>query len=117
MAHDHLQPGEVGDVGPLGAQLETSKTSTLLKTATVEAIRLVLPPGKRIPEHKAPGEIIVQCLEGRVEFTTMGKTLDLTAGKLLFLPAGEPHALHALEGASILVTLLLPAGKQRSDNH
>ena len=107
MALAHLQPGEVGDVAPLGEELLTAKSGALLKTDDVEVIRLILPQGKTIPEHKAPGEIIVQCLEGRVAFTSMTKTQELSAGKLLFLTAGEPHALEALENSSVLVTILL----------
>jgi quercetin dioxygenase-like cupin family protein len=73
----------------------------------LELIRLVLPAGKEIPSHKAPGEITVQCLEGRVEFTCHGKVQSLTPGVLLYLAAGEPHALKAVEASSVLVTLLL----------
>ncbi|MES2790551.1 MAG: hypothetical protein V4719_13145 [Planctomycetota bacterium] len=47
-------------------------------------------------------------MEGRVAFTSEGKTQELTAGQLLYLTAGEPHALEGLEDTSLLVTLLLP---------
>ena len=49
----------------------------------------------------------VQCLEGKVAFTAMGQTLDLTAGSLLYLQAGEPHALRATQPSSLLVTLVV----------
>ena len=52
------------------------------------------------------GELIVQCLEGRVAFTAMGRTHDLTAGQLLVLPAGEPHSLKGIEDSSLLVTVV-----------
>ena len=42
----------------------------------------VVRAGKEIPKHKAKGEIIVHCLEGRVAFTALGKTQVLEAGKL-----------------------------------
>src|SRR5436305_1637700 len=72
MAIPHAQPGEVIDVRPLGAGLATAKTSTLLKTEKVEIIRLVMGAGKTLAEHKARGEIIVHCLEGRLAFTALG---------------------------------------------
>jgi quercetin dioxygenase-like cupin family protein len=101
---------ESGDVVPLllGSALGNSKTTTLVKTADLELIRLVLPAGKEIPSHQARGEITVQCLEGRVAFTALGKTQELRCGELLYLAAGEPHAVKGIENSSLLVTLSLP---------
>ena len=107
MALPHAQPGQVFDVRPLGAALAETKTATLLKTKHVEVVRMVLPQGKVISEHKAPGEIIVQCLEGLVAFTTMGKEEELEAGQMLYLSAAEPHSVRAVENSSILLTILL----------
>jgi quercetin dioxygenase-like cupin family protein len=107
MAIAHVQPGEVVDVRPLGSALADTKTRTLFKTENVEAVRMVMPAGKEIPEHEAPGEIIVQCLEGKVAFTAMGKTNELEAGQLLYLAAEEPHSVRCIEDASFLLTILL----------
>lgn len=109
MAIPHAQPGEIIDVRPLGAGLATAKTSTLLKTDKIEIIRLVMVAGKVLAEHKAPGEITVHCLEGNIAFTAIGRTRELTAGELVFLPAGEPHTVQCLEDASVLLTILLPS--------
>jgi quercetin dioxygenase-like cupin family protein len=106
MAIPHIKSGEAIQLS-LGTALCGATTTTLVKTTDLELIRLVLPAGKIIPLHKAPGEITVQCLEGRVAFTAEGKTQELTAGQLLYLAAGEPHALQAIEVSSLLVTLLL----------
>ncbi len=76
------------DVRPLGSALPSAQTTTLLRAEQVEVIRLVVPAGKEISEHKAKGEIIVQCLEGKVAFTAFGKTQNLDAGKLLYLSTG-----------------------------
>ena len=108
MAIPHAKPGEVVDVRPLGSALASAQTKTLVRAEQVEVIRLVVPAGKEIPEHKAKGEIVVQCLEGRVAFTAFGKTHNLEAGKLLYLPTGEPHSVKGVENASLLLTILLP---------
>jgi quercetin dioxygenase-like cupin family protein len=107
MAISHAQPGEIVDVRPLGAALQSAKTTTLVKTRDLEILRLVIPKGKEIPPHKAPGEISVQCLEGRVAFSGAGKTQELSPGELLHLSAADPHALKGLEDSSVLVTILL----------
>ena len=108
MAIPHAKPGEVVDVRPLGSALASAQTKTLVRADQVEVIRLVVPAGKEIEEHKAKGEIVVQCLEGRVAFTAFGKAQNLESGKLLYLPTGEPHSGQGSEDASLLVTVLLP---------
>jgi quercetin dioxygenase-like cupin family protein len=108
MAIPHAQPGQIVDVRPLGANLTTAQTRTLLRAEQVEVIRLIVPAGKEIHEHRAKGEIIVQCLEGRVDFTALGKTQQLQAGELLYLPTGEAHTVKGIENASLLLTILLP---------
>ena len=39
--------------------------------------------------------------------TALGNTQVLEAGTLLYLPAGEPHALSGVEDASMLLTMLI----------
>ena len=41
-------------------------------------------------------------------FTAFGQTQNLEAGKLLYLPTGEPHTVKGIENASLLLTILLP---------
>ena len=117
MAIPHAKPGEVVDVRPLGSALASAQTKTLVRAAQVEVIRLVVPAGKEIEEHKAKGEIVVQCLEGRVAFTAFGKTQNLEAGTLLYLPTGEPHTVKGIENASLLLTMFLPKHRVKDATH
>lgn len=96
--------GEVIDIRPLGSQLAQAKTTALVKTRTLQVIRLVIPSGRDIATHQSDGEITVQCLEGRVTFTALGRTQEMEEGQLLYLSSGEPHSLHGIEDASVLVT-------------
>ncbi len=107
MVKVHAAPGEVFDVGPLGDALANTKTGTLFKSESMEVIRLVLPAGKKIAQHKAPGELTVQCIEGRVQFTVIDKTVELTTGTMLYLMAAELHALSAVEDSSLLLFISL----------
>jgi quercetin dioxygenase-like cupin family protein len=108
MAIPHAKPGELIDVRPLGSALASAQTTTLVRADQVEVIRLVVPKSKEITEHKAKGEITVQCLEGKVAFTVFGKTHNVEAGKLLYLSTGEPHSVKGIENASLPLTILLP---------
>jgi quercetin dioxygenase-like cupin family protein len=107
MAIPHANPGEVVDIRPLGADMAVTVTKTLVKTRSIEILRMVVPAGKEIPTHKAHGEIVVQCLEGKIAFTACGTTNAMEAGHLLYLTAGEPHSLHGIEDSSLLVTILM----------
>jgi len=107
-AEEWAKPGDIINVRPLGATLSTAKTKTLAKADGLQIVRLVIPAGKEIHEHKANGSLVVQCLEGCVSFTALAKTQPLRAGDLLYLPKGEPHAIKGVEDASLLVTVLAP---------
>lgn len=107
MAIPHAKPADVIDVRPLGVALKNARTTTLVKTDSLELIRIVLPAGKDIKPHDVPGEITVQCLEGKVAFCTGESECELTAGKMIYLAGSDEHALRAVEDSSLLVTILL----------
>lgn len=93
---------------PLGNTVGGATSSTLMKSAGLELIRLVIPAGKEIPPHRVPVEITVQCVEGHVCFEHDGRALDLRPGDLLHLCPQEIHAIKGLKDSSVLVTRLRP---------
>lgn len=107
MAITHAASGELIDVRPLGAALRQTSSSTLVRAAHLEVFRFVLVAGQTAPDHKASGALTIQCLEGVVEFDAHGRTQILQAGDMVYLADAEPHAVRALEDASLLVTILL----------
>jgi quercetin dioxygenase-like cupin family protein len=107
MAQPHAASGDVVHLQPLAAQLKASRTTAILKSRQLELARIVLPAGKDLHEHRAPGEITVLCLEGTIEFTTPAGVQRLQAGDLIHLGPGVPHALHAVDDASALLTICL----------
>ncbi len=107
MAAEQAQPGEVVDVRPLEMKLAKARTTTVIKTDRFEVVRLVVHRGREITAHQAPGDLIVQCLEGEVAVTALGKTQRLKAGELVYLPNRVSHSLTARFDSSLLVTMLL----------
>ncbi len=107
MAIPHAKSGEVIDVRPLRAALATSRTTTLVKTKTLEIVRIVVPEGKEIASHDVKGEITLQCLEGRAGIVVDDMTRILEAGQLMFLAGHEHHAVRGIESSSLLLTILL----------
>ncbi len=107
MAIAHAAPGEVITVRAGTTVTAPEDSETLIRTDHLEVFRYALPAGKVVREHTAAGFMIVQCIEGSVDFRALGKTQQLTPGTMMYLPAGEAHALTALSDALLLITLLL----------
>ncbi len=107
MAIPHAQPAEAIDVRPLGNRFGAAQTTTLIKTESLEVIRLVLPAGKDVASHKVAGEITLQCLEGKIAFHAGDAHGVLAAGELVFFRGSVEHSLHADVDSSVLLTILL----------
>lgn len=107
MAISHANPGQPIDIGPLGSELTGARTIALFKSGELEVIRLILPAGKSLPPHKVPGEITIQCIEGKFEVTVDGHAHTLQTGQLLYVPGGIVHSLLGIQDASGLVTIVL----------
>ena len=98
----HARSGEIVALTASAAE-PSPRTTTLVKSDEFEVLRLVLPAGKELPAHRSAGEITVQCVEGRTALSAHGRSQELAAGHLVFLAAGEPHALRAATDSILLV--------------
>lgn len=107
MAIPHAKSAEAIDLAVLGTELRNTQTTTLIKTDSLEVIRLILTAGKEISRHKVPGEITVQCLEGKVVLCAGNTVCQLTADKLIYLAGSVDHSLRAIDDSSLLLTILL----------
>lgn len=109
MAITHASSGDVIKAQPLGSALSTAQSHALVKGTRLEVIRVVLAAGKALPPHHVAGDLTLYCIEGRLEFSMPQRKELLEPGDLLFLSGREPYAVTALEDASALLTLSLPA--------
>ncbi len=107
MAIDHASPGQVVDIGPLGSALSAHQSTALFKSTDLEVLRLVLPAGASLPQHKVRGEITIQCIEGSIDVSAGGRSHRLHAGQLLYLSGDAVHGVRAIDDASALVTVAL----------
>jgi quercetin dioxygenase-like cupin family protein len=107
MAIAHAYPGIPVDLRAREGTPSETRTTALVKNDTFEAIRLVARKGHEIcHQHQVEDMITVHCLEGKVAFAADGDTRDLAAGYWLFLTAGVPHTITALEDSLVLVTVM-----------
>jgi quercetin dioxygenase-like cupin family protein len=110
MAIPHAEPGDVIDVRPLGPELAGARSHALFKSDDLEVMRIVLRAGQEFPPHTVDGEITLQCLEGRVEFSCDAGLRELAAGELIHSTRNELHGLRAIEDSSLLLTIVLQRG-------
>jgi quercetin dioxygenase-like cupin family protein len=64
--------------------------------------------GEGLSEHTSPFNALVQVTEGEAEITISGKPNRVKAGELILMPAGQPHALKAVERFKMILTMVRP---------
>jgi len=106
MATHHATPGEIVYLETWADDQPDSRTKAIAKTDEMELIRISLQSGKGLPNHKVSGPITVHCIKGKIEFTAMNSTQELSSNELLHLMPGEPHSVKAVEDAVILLTII-----------
>ncbi len=62
--------------------------------------------GQSLSEHTAPFDALVYLLDGEAEVTISGKTNRLTEGKMIIMPANEPHALRAIKRFKMMLVMI-----------
>jgi len=59
-----------------------------------------------ISTHAAPGDAMVQILDGKAEITVGGKPHILEAGQIIVMPKNVPHSLKAVERFKMILTVV-----------
>ena len=62
--------------------------------------------GEGLSEHTAAFDALVVLIEGSAEITVAGQPQRVSAGDILRLPAGRPHALKALSRFKMLLVMI-----------
>ena len=62
--------------------------------------------GEGVSTHSAPGDAIVQILEGEAKITIGGNPLTAKTGDIVVMPANIPHAVDAEQDFKMLLTVI-----------
>jgi len=79
---------------------------TLIKRPTGTVTLFAFDAGQELSEHTAPFDALVQVVDGAVELTIGGSPIRLSAGQIVVMPAGIPHAVRAVERFKMLLTMI-----------
>lgn len=86
---------------------EKSKSiGKILSGNNCDVLNIQLKKGETVPEHSAPGEVVVVCRKGVVKFPVEGKINTLTDNSVLLLAPNEKHSLEAVEDCELVVIKL-----------
>jgi quercetin dioxygenase-like cupin family protein len=62
--------------------------------------------GQGLSEHTAPYDATVYIVDGEARVTISGNDIRVQAGEMIIMPAGQPHALHAISAFKMLLVMI-----------
>lgn len=113
MSEPEKQPGNellAGQVVELASLLEYQSgaivSRTLIKQKTGTVTLFAIDRGEGLSEHTAPFDALVYGVEGEGEITISGRSSVLEPGKILLMPANEPHGILAVKPFKMLLVMI-----------
>ncbi len=79
---------------------------TLAQNSALSLTLFAFEKGEGLSGHSAPGDAMVQVLEGAGTITIEDKEYTVKAGESIIMPAGIPHALDAHERFKMMLLLV-----------
>lgn len=77
----------------------------LLETAFTKEIRLAFKRNQVMKQHQTPLPIVVEIVEGHIDFSVEAEILSLHKGDLVALEGGVPHSLDAKQDSIVRLTI------------
>ena len=78
----------------------------IVKKPTGNVTLFAFDDGEGLTEHTSPFDALVQIVEGEAEIFISGQPYRLHGGEMILMPAGQPHALRALQRFKMILTLI-----------
>jgi len=79
---------------------------TLAQTKNLSLTLFAFDEGEGLSTHSAPGDALVQVLDGEALITIGGKEVVARAGEVVVMPMDVPHAVQASKRFKMLLTLI-----------
>lgn len=96
-------------IGSLYQNLEFKENKpaiqVVLESDFTKEIRIAFKSGQLMKEHKTPFPIVVELMDGSIDFGVNGEVLHLKKGDLIALEGGVTHDLKATSESIVRLTL------------
>ena len=104
MLETEIKFGEVHDLAP---QIESGSDRVQFKRLFSNdnggVVLVAFKAGQQLTTHTAPAELMVNLLEGEIEFTILDHPHTLHAGQFLLIGEGVPHSVIAKTDAKMML--------------
>lgn len=90
----------------IGYQSNKIVARDLIKNDNGRATMLAFDANTELTAHKAPGDAMVQVVEGSIDFVIDGKRHHIQAGEFVTMSVGTVHEVYAPEQAKVLLTIV-----------
>jgi quercetin dioxygenase-like cupin family protein len=96
----------MAQVGLVEYQSGSVVSRTLVKKATGTITAFAFDAGEGLSEHTAPYDALVLGVDGTAEISIAHVAHRVSAGQLLKLPAGQPHAVKAITRFKMILVMI-----------
>jgi len=79
----------------------------LIHRGNLRILLFAFEPGGRLPEHRAPGQVIIHCLRGELVVDAAEAQHRLAAGQAVVLEPAVPHSVESITGSDMLLTVCM----------
>ena len=90
----------------IGYQSGKIVAQDLIKNDNGQAAILAFDQNTELTAHKAPGDAMVQVVEGSIDFVIGGEKRHLQTGEFLTMSVGTVHEVYAPEKAKVILTIV-----------
>ncbi len=96
-----------GEVHVLADQIQVAEDHPqfhrIFENTNGGVVLLALKAGQKLDEHLAPAELMVNVLEGSIEFTMIDKPHTINAGEFMLVGEGVPHSVVAKADSKVML--------------
>lgn len=90
----------------IGYQSNKIVARDLIKNDNGRATILAFGANTELTAHKAPGDAMLQVIDGSIDFVVDGKRHHIQAGEFVTMSVGTVHEVYAPEQAKVLLTIV-----------
>lgn len=79
----------------------------LIHRGPLRMLLFTFEPGGRLPEHRAPGQVVIHCLRGALVVEASAADYRLGSGEAVVLEPDVPHSVEAVTESEMLLTVCI----------